>query len=414
MATDPLMLTHVGLKRLQAVLEAGRSLSAQETPLVLLARQTVAELNEAQARPLLQRALVQPAPADWSKDAIHIAYRRNPLEHVARVNFEITTRCNFACRHCRNDGVTPGTESDLPSLVEAARLFLSLGIRRFDFIGGEITRHGTGWLELAEAITRMDAAEPWPQPLAITVYTNGWWLAARRFEAAGQLYADERDFLRALSKHGVTHVLFSIDGPEPLHDDWRGHPGLFQRILSGIPRVAAVGLAPRLSVVVRRDDPAEYLRPLADVIYGQGDDSLGQLATDPLNQFSNFIDVGRGAQLRQGLFAMDQLDPALLRCKAFFRPAPTLRIMANGEVGVCPLMLGAEAYGNIHRRPLVEILNGLHQAPLYQLHASGDIAGHFDAIDRGRCGDRFDHVCSVRVAANRLALGKSRESSPPS
>jgi hypothetical protein len=122
------------------------------------------------------------------------------------------------------------------------------------------------------------------------------------------------------------------------------------------------------------------------------------------NNFSNFIDVGRGAQLRRGLFALDELDPQLLRCRAFFRPSPTLRIMATGEVGICPLMRGEEAYGNVHCRPLVEILNHLHEAPLYRLHAAGDIARYLDRIDRGRFGGRFDTVCAVRVAANRLAL----------
>ena len=401
---DRLMLTHVGLKRLQALSAAGRSPSSDEASLVQLGRNEPTDLHEGQVRALLERGWGRIVPPTWSREAIQLLYERNPLEHVANINFEITTRCNFACRHCRNDGVAPATERDLPRLVEAVRLFLWLGIRRFDFIGGEVTRYGNGWLDLVEEIARMDRAEPWPEPLGISVYTNGWWLGLQQFEAAGRPYADEADYLRALKRHGVTHIVFSIDGPETLHDDWRGHRGLFRRVLGGIPRVAAEGLAPRLSVVVRRDETLDYLRPLARAIYGAGDASLALLKGDPSNNFSNFIDIGRGTQFRRGSFALDELDPQLLRCKAFFRPSPTLRIMANGEVGICPLMLGEEAFGNVHRRPLVEILNHLHEAPLYRLHAAGDITRYLDQIDRGRVGERFDTVCSVRVAANRMAL----------
>jgi hypothetical protein len=400
------MLSHVGVRRLQALRASRRSLSDDERALARLFRLAESHVDERRARALVERGWAQPAPEPPSKEAIRLLYRRNPLEHVDRVNFEVTTRCNFACRHCRNEGAAPVTEGDVPSLVEAARLFLSLGIRRFDFIGGEVTRYGDGWLELAEEIARMDREEVWPQPLAITVYTNGWWLGARDFEAAGRSYRDAADYLSSLAAHGVTHVLFSIDGPEPLHDDWRGHPGLFRRVLDGIPRVLAAGLAPRLTVVTRSGESFDYLRPLAQAIYRRGDASLGVLARDPFNHVSQFIDIGRGVQFRRGLFALDEVDPRVVRCKAFFRP-DTLRIMANGEVGICPLMLGGEAYGNVHRRPLLEILNRLHEAPLYGLHATGDIARFVDGIDRAAFGDRFDHPCSVRVEANRVALASS-------
>ena len=402
------MLTHVGLKRLQARRAAGLSLSADEARLADLARRGAADLEERQAAALRERGWARVAPAALPMEEIRLLYRRNPLEHVSSVNFEITNRCNFACRHCRNEGVEAATEPDVSRLVEAARLFLSLGIRRFDFIGGEVTRYGNGWLELAQAISRMDRDEAWPQPLVVSVYTNGWWLGLGEFEAAGRTHAGESEYLRALARHGVTHVLFSIDGPEALHDDWRGHPGLFRRILDGLPRVAAAGLAPRLSVVAREDEPLDHLRPLAQAIYGAGDGSLERLAEDPTNHFSSLVDVGRGARLRRGSFALEGLDPGLLRCKAFFRPEPALHVRAGGEVGICPLMHGGEGYGSVHDRPLVDILNGLHEAPLYRLHASGRIGRYLDRIPRETFGERFDHLCAVRVAANRVALAEAR------
>jgi MoaA/NifB/PqqE/SkfB family radical SAM enzyme len=339
-----------------------------------------------------------------SKEAL-LRYRRNPLEHVARINFEVTTLCNFSCNHCRNDGVELTTDLDTSSLKQAGRLFLSMGIRRYDFIGGEVSKFGTGWLEVAEHLKQADAAMEWRKPLAVTLYTNGWWLEREHFEAAGKSYVSEAEYLEDLRQHGVTHILFSIDGPEDIHDVWRGHPGLFRRVLAGIDRVRASGIKPRLTIVVRPNESLDYVRPFANAMYPDvRGDRLSYFEKDPMNHRSNFIDTGRGSKLRVGLHRRDTISPELLRCKAFFRPSPTLRIMANGEIGICPLMHGKEEYGNIHRRSLADILNMLQETPLYKLHADGEISQYLSQLDSSEFQDGFDHICAIRIAVNRLAL----------
>ena len=120
-------------------------------------------------------------------------------------------------------------------------VFRAIGIERFDFIGGEVTRYGDGWLDLAQHCRQQGAK-------TVTIYTNGWWLEQTNFTAAGKTYPDVPTYLADLREHGVTHILFSLDGPEDMHDHSRGHPGLYQRVLAGIPagescRVAAPGLA---------------------------------------------------------------------------------------------------------------------------------------------------------------------------
>jgi sulfatase maturation enzyme AslB (radical SAM superfamily) len=215
----------------------------------------------------------------------------------------------------------------------------------------------------------------------------------------------EREYLDDIKEHGVTHVLFSIDGPEHIHDYWRGHSGLFKRVLAGIERVRAAGIEPRLSIVVRPNETLEYLRPFTDIIYPHNKgDSLSLFKHDSMNHRSNFIDIGRGENLRAGLYRKENLQSELLRCKAFFRPAPTLRIMANGEIGICPLMLGQEKYGNIHQKQLVDILNSLQEAPLYKLHARGAISQYLNEIDPSAFQNGFDHLCTLRVAINKQAL----------
>ncbi len=403
------MLTHAGHKRLLEVRRTEIVPTELDARLATIERFGVsAVMADDGTESLRQAGWIQPVSPDMDDAAARLTYRRNPLENVSRINYEITTRCNFTCSHCRNGGVADLTDTDVDGLAEAGRVFLSLGIRRFDFIGGEVSKYGNGWLDLSSRLRDMDAGYDWPEPLAITLYSNGWWLGRKNLQAAGRRYPNEAAYLADLKAHGVTHILFSIDGPEALHDKWRKHPGLFRRVLAGIPRVTDAGIQPRLSVVVRSDvDIAlNYLKPFADAIYGTHASSLVELRADPFTHLSNLIDVGRASDMRGGKHPLTRLPTNMIRCKAFFRPSPTLRIMANGEIGICPLMHGEEGYGNIHQRPVVELLNTMHETPLYRLHASGEIAHTLKVLDREAFGNRFDHVCAVRVALNRLALAE--------
>lgn len=399
------MLTHVGHKRLLEVRRSGITRTDLDTRLDIIERHGISAVpNDIVTALLFKPGWIQLVSPDDDEDAVRVMYRRNPLENVRRINYEITTQCNFTCAHCRNGGVADRIDTDVEDLVEAGRVFLSLGIRRYDFIGGEVSKYGNGWLNLSNLLRDMDEESGWPEPLAITLYTNGWWLERKDIQAAGNHYPTEADYLAALKANGVSHVLFSIDGPEALHDNWRKHSGLFRRILNGLPRVISAGIQPRLSVVIRPGDDINHLKPFSDAIYGAHDGSLSELQDDSFNHFSNLIDVGRASEMRVGQYSLAQIPATMTRCKAFFRPAPTLRIMANGEIGICPLMHGEEGYGNIHQRPVVELLNTLHEKLLYRLHASGEISRYLKDLDRDAFGNRFDHACAVRIALNRLAL----------
>ena len=237
------MLTNIGHKRLT---ERRRDLcptGPDDELMAELCRQGIVLLSASGlVKRLMEAGWIEEAPAAITVEAARLRYDRNPLQHLERFNFEMTTLCNFNCRHCRNGGIAPHTETDLPLLKQSAETIMSIGIRRFDFIGGEVSRFGTGWLDLAGHITAHDRSLEWQQPLIVTLYTNGWWLEQRDFVAAGKSYADDRAYLRDLREHGVTHILFSIDGPEKLHDQWRGHPGLFRRVFRGLTKVSQAGI----------------------------------------------------------------------------------------------------------------------------------------------------------------------------
>ena len=397
-ASPRLMLTHIGHRRLLALQRANVVL---DNDAWVMAEMSVKGALDVASIPcadtLIANGWAMHAPPDLDTKAIRLGYQRNPLENVTRINFEVTTQCNFTCQHCRNGGVKVTREKNIPALEAAGRLFLSLGIRRFDFIGGEVTRYGKGWLGLVDRLRRDDAADalsgPWPGPLCITVYTNGWWIGETDFDAAGKHYANEAAFLADLREHGVSHILFSIDGPPERHDAWRGHPGLYQLILDAIPRVKAAGILPRLSVILKPDDNYDFIQPYAEAIYEEGEKSLLAFSGDTNNHLSNFIDSGRAADnLRVGTYSLAAIKPAVAFAPAEFRRPPITKvpeahghgkILGGGMVGThAGDMIGEVALAIEMGADAIDIGKTIHPHPTL-----GESIGMAAEVAHGSCTD---------------------------
>lgn len=348
---------------------------------------------------------------EFDLEKIKFRYTTNPLENVTRVVFEFTSECNFDCAHCRNGSKPRHTETNIDKLKQIADTFGLLNINCFYFIGGEVTKYGNRWLELAKHINAADNK-------MVAVITNGWWIGKTDFEAAGRKYHDTVGYLDDLRQHGVTHIVFSIDGNEKVHDHSRGCKGLFCRIRNVIPVVKEAGLYPRISMLYDEKMDAETvddLVELAQKIYGYPKDVdrnfiLNKLFADTTNTFSNFIDIGNGANRRKNKFRVKDIPPEYLHCKAFYRPAPNLRINANGNLSVCPLLDAGEDFGNIHEKGIVEILNNFQNSFAYRLHAEKRVGEYLKYLDTEVFGETFDHVCTVRTILTLLANQISKES----
>lgn len=356
---------------------------------------------------LLEKKLIELAPETLSREELQLRYRRNPFEYVGKVIFEFTTFCNFNCDHCYNAQVPRMTENDPRKLIEAAHIFLDMGIRRFDFIGGEVSRYGTGWLDVAEAIRSRG------QDIFVSLYTNGWWLEREKFQAAGCAYADTRTYLEDLKRRGVSHITFSLDGPDEAHDESRHHAGLYQQIMRGFETVKRAGLIPRVSLLRRPEwSDAQIETFLADIamrLYEFEPDTPPRkralrLALDSTNAISNFIDIGNGAGSASVQFPiLDGYAYPPLYCRNFYRLSPALTIKANGELATCRLSQAGEGYGNLHDRPLVDIINRFEEAFVYQLHARRRLEDYLPLVDRSLFGIAFTHLCSLRAIVTMLA-----------
>lgn len=355
---------------------------------------------------LVSKGLVELIPDPIPEDETRLRYKRNPFEHITKVIFEFTTYCNFNCEHCYNGFVPRHTETDLHLLKDAAKTLLAMGVARFDFIGGEVSKYGNGWLELVHHIHSLK------EKAQISLYTNGWWLDQQDFLAAGKTYADIWAYLADLKVHGVTHITFSLDGPGKLHDQSRHQPGLYERILKGLAQVKEAGLEARVSLLLRKewdDDLFEYfLAEPATIIYDMDPDTPAgkralRLHLDPFNAISNFIDIGNGAGDEQVRFPLLDAPNYPLCCRNFYRLSPSLTIKANGEIASCRLATAGEGYGNLHEKSMIEIVNHFDDAFISRLHIERRLDAYLPLVDREVFGDQFSHLCSLRAVITLLA-----------
>ena len=138
------------------------------------------------------------------------------------VVWELTLRCDLACRHC-------GSRAGLPraqelSLEEAAGVvdqLATLGTREIAFIGGEAYLH-PDWLKIVRL-----AADAGIRP----TMTSG----ARAFDAATA---------QAAAQAGLQAVSVSVDGLEATHDLLRAVPGSHRAALAALRHIAAAGMEP--------------------------------------------------------------------------------------------------------------------------------------------------------------------------
>ncbi len=341
---------------------------------------------------------------DLTIEEIDFRYKKNPLEHVTRLIFEFTTLCNFNCVHCRNGYTSKTSETNIEKLKSISDVFKLLNVKRFDFIGGEVTKFGNRWLDLAKYINHNCDN-------ILTVYTNGWWLEKTNFEAAGKIYTNDIEYLNELKNSGITHILLSIDGREKAHDESRNCKGLYRRILNSFERIKQIGIKPRITALVINNQDAELMNSFAQIasLMYNFPENIGieakvfYMNSDETNHFSNFIDIGNGVNLKKGKYNVDEIPSYMLTCKAFYRPSPGLRIMANGNLSVCPLLDAGEGYGNIHESDIVEILNNFQNSFVYKLHANKELAKYLKYYDTSIFGESIDHICSLRVILTLIA-----------
>ena len=296
-----------------------------------------------------------------------------PIE-LREIDINVTNLCNLTCVYCSYSS-TPGRDEPALDrevitglLDDAARI----GNRVVHFSGGE-------------PVIRRDMPE-------LVAHAAGLGFKMR-MHSNGMLLTPEK--LAQLWAAGLRQVLVSLDGPQHQHDWHRRREGLWPKTIAGIRNAVSLGFDVRVNSVATTRNVGEIasLMPLVmelgaatfSVFYmipvGRGAEHP-ELMVAP-QRWRAFIDELRDAAdehrpemdvtVEKVFSWQDASDRAELGggrgdgCLGFLDKCNYVNVLADGSVWPCVCMIDvAPALGNIHERPLSEILHDLASWAFYQ------------------------------------------------
>ncbi|MGC4062082.1 MAG: GTP 3',8-cyclase MoaA [Aquabacterium sp.] len=190
------------------------------------------------------------------------------------LRISVTDRCNFRCGYCMPRAVFGPDHPFLPhadllsfeEITRAARIFLSLGVRKLRLTGGEPLLRK----DLERLVTQLAALRTLEgTPPELTLTTNGVLLARKA---------------QALKDAGLDRVTVSLDALDPARFKQMSDADLdVQDVLQGIAEAQRIGLGPiKVNMVVQRGVNDDQIMPLATHFKGTGIEL----------RFIEFMDVG--------------------------------------------------------------------------------------------------------------------------
>ncbi|WP_069650915.1 GTP 3',8-cyclase MoaA [Caloranaerobacter ferrireducens] len=186
------------------------------------------------------------------------------------LRLSVTDLCNLRCRYCMpKDGVCKLSHEEIlriEELLEIARVFESLGVKKVRLTGGEpLIRRGI--IELVESIAKLKGIKD----LAIT--TNGILL---------------KKYAKSLKDAGLNRVNISIDTLREDKFSYITCGGKLKDVLEGIEEAKKVGLAPiKLNVVLIAGFNEDEIEDFAKITLTENID-IRFIELMPIGQARNF------------------------------------------------------------------------------------------------------------------------------
>jgi len=165
------------------------------------------------------------------EDADRIRYSGIKDKYPSVLVFNVTRNCNLRCKHCYS-GSGIGLFQDLPlsSWLNAVKQASDMGVKHVLLSGGE---------PLSRRDVHVIAKEAHERGIRVELSTNGTMLTRERLEE-----------LRGL----IDYVGVSIDGPEPVHDRFRGVEGAFSKALKGVRLAKELGFKTGFRFTLTKDN----------------------------------------------------------------------------------------------------------------------------------------------------------------
>jgi radical SAM protein with 4Fe4S-binding SPASM domain len=246
----------------------------------------VAIVNEQPAR----RALPLAPKASRSLRHLPLAPEARDRDRAYRPIYavwEITLKCDLACRHCGSRaGRTRPDELSTAECLDLVRQMAALGVLEVTVIGGEAYLRDD-WVDIIAAIRAAG--------MSCSMTTGGRGLTAERAAAAAAA--------------GLQSVSISIDGREATHDRLRGVAGAYRSALEAAANLRRAGLRVTVNTQINKLSMAELPDVLDTIV------AIGARAW----QIQLTVAMGRAADAPDVLIQPDdllQLFPQLAALKA--------------------------------------------------------------------------------------------------
>lgn len=281
------------------------------------------------------------------------------------VVWELTLRCDLACRHCGSRaGLPRAAELSLAEALDVVAQLAALGTREVAFIGGEAYLR-PDWLEVVRAV-----AQAGMRP---TMTTGARGLDAGLAQAAAQA--------------GMRAVSVSIDGLEPTHDRLRAVPGSWRAAVAALGHIAQAGMEPYANTQFNRLNLPE-VEALGGALLDRGVQAWQVQVTGPMGRAADheawLLQPWELLELAERLAAF--APAALARgCTVnagnnlgyFGTTESRLRLEPYAGCGAGRHLLGIESNGDVKGCPSLPsapyVGGNVREAPLAQLWARPEI-----------------------------------------
>ena len=272
---------------------------------------------------------------------------------LPKLDFNVTNRCNFHCRHCCfNSGERVMAEFSLEKTKSVLEEFVALGGKRIDVTGGEPTLR-RDYLEIVFYAKKLG--------LKVELVTNGSLLDLKQLK-----------YLRAI---GLDAIAISLDGSdyETYNQTRPVSKETYEQVIKNIKLVAGYGIYLKINTVVRNSNLDDIAKITKQAIHlganehglyyftpvGRGESDTSEVV-DPL-RWLKLIREELAPQRKQIKLSLETalLENALhnkAETECYLRNPWHLQILSDGNVYPCAIMASCQSpCGNLFEKSLSAI-----------------------------------------------------------
>lgn len=330
----------------------------------------------------------------------------NPVYSVKLIKIEFTTVCNISCKACFYTYIPRITETKLENLINAIDEAKRMGVPYYLFTGGEISKYGKNWLNIVKHVSATGHHAGF--------ITNGWWGISDKIKTSDGEYNGVTEYVQILKEAGIQRIMFSLDGLEQEHDEYRKSPGLFKKVVRAVHESRKAGIIPMVSITLHPGikDRELFFSEITELF--QLDEDINELihhkekTLETRMRIEEVIDIGGGARYlkdkTKAKYSINDLAALNNFCKGYTH-SNKLDFRANGDVQPCSIASLGRDFGNIHQQRFSEIVNNMRKSKAYELLKFNKFQEVMPYYDKNIFGEKFHSRCALIGILGSLLTG---------